>query len=48
MRSRGQVVPVPIDRRLQIAGLTGDRLPKPVAAAGRTLAALLAPAGETP
>src|SRR3954465_3384387 len=31
LRSRGQVVPVPIDRRLQIAGLTGDRLPKPVA-----------------
>jgi hypothetical protein len=48
LRSRGQVVPVPIDRRLQIAGLTGDRLPKPVAAAGRSLAALLAPAGETP
>jgi hypothetical protein len=48
LRSRGQVVPVPIDRRLQIAGLTGDRLPKPVAAAGRLLAALLSPAGETP
>jgi hypothetical protein len=48
LRSRGQVVQVPIDRRLQIAGLTGDRLPKPVAAAGRSLAALLAPAGETP
>lgn len=48
LRSRGQVVPVPIDRRLQIAGLTGDRLPKPVTAAGRSLAALLAPAGETP
>ncbi|WP_240619301.1 hypothetical protein [Blastococcus sp. TF02-8] len=48
LRSRGQVVPVPIDRRLQIAGLTGDRLPKPVAAAGRSLAALLAPARETP
>lgn len=48
LRSRGQMVPVPIDRRLQIAGLTGDRLPKPVAAAGRSLAALLAPAGETP
>ncbi|GAA4300958.1 hypothetical protein GCM10023162_01910 [Klenkia terrae] len=48
LRSRGQVVPVPIDRQLQIAGLTGDRLPKPVAAAGRSLAALVAPAGETP
>ncbi|CCG02422.1 hypothetical protein [Blastococcus saxobsidens] len=48
LRSRGQMVPVPIDRRLQIAGLTGDRLPKPVAAAGRSLAALVAPAGETP
>lgn len=48
LRSRGQVVPVPIDRRLQIAGLTGDRLPKPVSAAGRSLAALLVPSGETP
>lgn len=47
LRSRGRVVPVPVDRRLQIAGLTGDRLPKPVAAAGRSLAALVAPAGET-
>jgi hypothetical protein len=48
LRSRGQVIPVPVDRRLQIAGLTGDRLPKPVAAAGRSLAALLVPAGQTP
>ena len=43
-RSTGQVVPVPFDRRLQTAGLTGDRLPKPVAAAGRALAALVMPA----
>lgn len=48
LRSRGQVVPVPIDRRLHIAGLTGDRLPKSVAAAGRSLAALLASAADTP
>jgi hypothetical protein len=45
LRSRGQVVPVPVDRRLQLAGLTGDPLPKSVAAAGRSLAALLVPAG---
>ena len=44
LRSRGQVVRVPIDRRLQTAGLTGDRLPKGVEAAGRSLAALLMPA----
>jgi hypothetical protein len=48
LRSRGRVVPVPVDRRLQTAGLTGDRLPKPVAAAGRSLAALLIPAGAPP
>ncbi|WP_231851809.1 hypothetical protein [Modestobacter italicus] len=42
-RSKGQVVPVPFCRRLQTTGLTGDRLPKPVAAAGRALAALVAP-----
>jgi len=45
LRSRGRVVRVPVDRRLEIAGLTGDRLPKPVAAAGRSLAAFLVPAG---
>ncbi|MBN1097727.1 hypothetical protein JKP76_17875 [Blastococcus sp. TML/C7B] len=44
LRSRGQVVRVPIDRRLQTAGLTGDRLPKGVEAAGRSLAVLLMPA----
>jgi hypothetical protein len=48
LRSRGRVVPVPVDRRLQTAGLTGDRLPKPVTAAGRSLAALLVPAGSPP
>ena len=46
LRSRGRVVPVPVDRRLQTGGLTGDRLPKPVAAAGRSLAALLDSAGS--
>jgi hypothetical protein len=44
LRSRGQVVRVPVDRRLQTAGLTGDRLPKAVADAGRSLATLLMPA----
>ncbi len=44
LRSRHRVVRVPIDRRLEITGLTGDRLPKSVAAAGRSLAALLVPA----
>jgi hypothetical protein len=46
LRSRGRVVRVPVDCRLETAGLTGDRLPKPVAAAGRSLAALLVPAGS--
>jgi hypothetical protein len=45
LRSRGRVVRVPVDRRLQTAGLAGDRLPKTVFAAGRSLAALLVPAG---
>lgn len=44
LRSRGRAVRVPVDRRLQIAGLTGDRLPKAVADAGRSLTALLLPA----
>ena len=44
LRSRGRVVRVPVDRRLQTAGLTGDRLPKTVVDAGRSLAALLMPA----
>ncbi|WP_246066129.1 hypothetical protein [Geodermatophilus aquaeductus] len=43
LRSRGRVVRVPLDRRLEVTGLTGDRLPRPVASAGRALAALLAP-----
>lgn len=43
-RLTGRVVPVPVDRRLQTIGLTGDRLPKSVAAAGRALAALVVPA----
>lgn len=45
LRSRGRVVSVPVDRRLETTGLTGDRLPKPIAATGRSLAALLLPAG---
>ncbi|WP_236832507.1 hypothetical protein [Blastococcus sp. KM273128] len=44
LRSRGRMVRVPVDGRLQTAGLTGDRLPKGVEAAGRSLAALLMPA----
>ena len=44
LRSQGRVVRVPIDRRLQTAGLTGDRLPRGVEAAGRSLVALLMPA----
>lgn len=44
LRSQGRVVRVPIDRRLQTAGLTVDRLPRGVEAAGRSLAALLIPA----
>ena len=48
LRARGRVVRVPIDRRLQTAGLTGDRLPKGVQAAGRSLAALLMPAVPPP
>ncbi|WP_176522866.1 hypothetical protein [Blastococcus aggregatus] len=46
LRSRGRVVRVPVDRRLETDGLAGDRLPKPVAAAGRSLAALLVPAAD--
>lgn len=41
LRAAGRVVPVPVDGRLQIAGLTGASLPKPVLAAGRALWALL-------
>jgi hypothetical protein len=46
LRSRGRVVRVPVDRRLETAGLTGDLLPKPLAAAGGSLAALLFPDGD--
>lgn len=42
-RDRGRLVGVPADRRLQISGLTADPLPKPIAGAGRRLAALLYP-----
>ena len=45
LRSRGRVVRIPVDRRLEATGLTGDPLPKKVAAAGQTLAALLLPDG---
>ena len=47
-RLNGQVIPVPVDRRLQTIGLTGDRLPKSVAAAGRVLAALVVPVPPPP
>jgi hypothetical protein len=40
-RAAGRVVAVPVDRRLAIAGLTPDPLPRSVAAAGRVLAGLL-------
>lgn len=43
LRSRGRVVRVPIDARLEITGLTGDRLPKSVTVAGRSLAGMLMP-----
>jgi len=42
-RDAGRVVMVPVDRRLEISGLTADALPKTVAAAGRALAARLSP-----
>jgi len=42
-RDAGRVVMVPVDRRLEISGLTADTLPKTVAAAGRALAAQLSP-----
>ncbi|SFT82552.1 hypothetical protein SAMN05660657_03314 [Geodermatophilus amargosae] len=45
LRSRGRVVQVPLDARLAVTGLTGDRLPRSVAAAGRSLAGLLVPTG---
>lgn len=42
-RTAGRTVMVPTVRRLEIAGLTADPLPKPVAVAGKALAALLSP-----
>jgi len=42
-RDAGRAVMVPIDRRLEISGLTADPLPKTVSAAGKSLAALLSP-----
>lgn len=42
-RDAGRAVMVPIDRRLEVSGLTGEPLPKAVAAAGRSLAAHLSP-----
>lgn len=41
LRSRGRVVRVPIDPRLESTGLTGDPLPKSVAVAGWSLAGLI-------
>ncbi|MGI8681570.1 MAG: hypothetical protein ACR2JO_05460 [Mycobacteriales bacterium] len=42
-RAAGRAVMVPMVRRLEVDGLTPDPLPKPVAAAGKALAALLSP-----
>ncbi len=47
-RDRGRVVRMPIDRELATAGLTPEPLPTAVAAAGRALAALLAPEPRAP
>jgi Mrp family chromosome partitioning ATPase len=40
-RRDGRVVAVPLHRRLEVTGVTGEPLPRPVAAAGRALWALL-------
>ena len=53
LRIAGRVVTVPLDRHLQISGLTDSPLPKPVLAAGRALLELLNPirpatAGSSP
>jgi len=42
-RAGGRAVMVPTVRRLEVDGLTADPLPKPVAAAGKALAAQLSP-----
>lgn len=44
----GRLVRVPLDRRLAVRGLTADRLPPRVAAAGRALAAQLVSDRSTP
>jgi hypothetical protein len=41
LRAAGRVVPVPMDRRLQVAGPTSSPLPRPLRAAGRSLLELL-------
>jgi rhodanese-related sulfurtransferase len=41
-RHDGRVVTVPTDRRLEAAGVSTDALPKPIAAAAKAIAALLA------
>jgi hypothetical protein len=37
LRAAGRVVPVPMDRRLQVTGPTSAPLPRPLRAAGRSL-----------
>lgn len=41
LRAAGRVVPVPTDRRLEVAGPTSSPLPKPLRSAGRHLLELL-------
>lgn len=41
LRAAGRVVPVPMDRRLQVTGPTSSPLPRPLRSAGRSLLALL-------
>ena len=41
LRDAGRVVPVPMDRRLQVTGPTSSPLPRPLRAAGRALLELL-------
>jgi hypothetical protein len=48
MRAAGQVVALPVDRRLECSGLTAAPLPKSVLAAGRTLLDHLDRAGPVP
>jgi len=47
LRLGGRVVPFPLDRHLQVTGLTDRPLPKPVLAAGRALLQLLDPTRST-